>query len=205
MSSVYSDIDLAEFWEPSEYALQNYIGAPLTDEVVAAVERALGYTLPASYVALMRFQNGGIPRRTRHRTREPTSWAVGHIAITGIYSIGHEPSCSLCGMTGSEFSIREWGYPPIGVYFADCPSAGHDMLCLDYRACGPTGSRGWFTSIKSGTTRSSRWPRPSRRSFAVSNMSRDPRLQLRGLEFSWHQPSQRAPTPGPAPTSGGRE
>ena len=139
MSSVYFDIDLAEFWEPSEYALQNYIGAPLTDGVVAAVERALGYKLPASYVALMRFQNGGIPWRTRHRTREPTSWAVGHIAITGIYAIGREPSCSLCGEAGSEFSIREWGYPPIGVYFADCPSAGHDMLCLDYRACGPTG------------------------------------------------------------------
>jgi hypothetical protein len=44
-----------------------------------------------------------------------------------------------CGFFGSQFWIEEWGYPPIGIYFADCPSAGHDMLCLDYRACGPDG------------------------------------------------------------------
>jgi hypothetical protein len=35
--------------------------------------------------------------------------------------------------------IDEWGYPPIGIYFADCPSGGHDMLCLDYSQCGPEG------------------------------------------------------------------
>lgn len=46
---------------------------------------------------------------------------------------------SLCGENGSQFWIDEWGYPSIGVYFADCPSAGHDMVCLDYRACGPQG------------------------------------------------------------------
>ncbi len=87
----------------------------------------------------MEFQNGGIPRRTNHRTRERTSWSHDHIAITGLYSIGGDKPCSLLGEFGSQFWVEEWGYPPIGVYFADCPSAGHDMVCLDYRACGPRG------------------------------------------------------------------
>jgi hypothetical protein len=139
MAKIFADFDVEGFWEPSEYALKEYVGASLTDEVVAAVERELGYKLPVSYVKLMRFPNGGIPRRTNHRTKERTSWSHDHIAITGLYSIGGDKPCSLLGEFGSRFWVEEWGYPPIGVYFADCPSAGHDMVCFDYRACGPTG------------------------------------------------------------------
>ena len=105
MRTIFADFDVEHFWEPSEYALREYVGAPLTDEAVATVERQLGYKLPASYVELMRFQNGGIPRRTNHRTKERTSWADDHIAITGIYSIGSDRRCSLCGEVGSRF----WG------------------------------------------------------------------------------------------------
>ncbi len=139
MGDAFAGFEMEQFWEPSEYALEEYVGAPPTEEAVAAVESELGYKLPAAYVELMQFQNGGLPRRTNHRTGERTSWSDNHIAITGIYSIGSEKPCSLCGEVGSRFWVEEWGYPDIGVYFADCPSAGHDMLCLDYRACGPTG------------------------------------------------------------------
>jgi hypothetical protein len=139
MSKSFADFQVEQFWEPSEYAEKEYVGAPLTDEAIAAVEFRLGFKLPAAYVELMRFQNGGIPRKTNHRTKERTTWSEDHIAITGIYSIGSEKPCSLCGSFGSQFWIEEWGYPRIGVYFADCPSAGHDMVCLDYRACGPAG------------------------------------------------------------------
>lgn len=139
MTKFFADFDLESFWKLSDYALKEYVGAPLTDELVISIERELGYKLPASYLELMRFQNGGIPKRTSHRTKEPTSWAHDHIAITGFYSIGKDKQYSLCGQVGSKFWMEEWGYPPIGVYFADCPSAGHDMLCLDYRACGPSG------------------------------------------------------------------
>jgi hypothetical protein len=139
MSKIFADFEVEQFWEPSEYAEKEYVGAPLTDEAVAAVERRLGFKLPAAYVELMRFQNGGIPRKTNHHTKERTTWSEDHIAIMGIYSIGSEKPCSLCGRFGSRFWVEEWGYPEIGVYFADCPSAGHDMVCLDYRACGPAG------------------------------------------------------------------
>lgn len=139
MRTPFADFDFTQFWQDSEYAIQEYIESPLTDGAVGDVEFKLGYTLPKSYVELMRFQNGGIPRRTCHHTSEPTSWSHDHIAIHGIFSIGEQKHHSLLGRLGSQHWIDEWGYPPICVYFADCPSAGHDMICLDYRACGPRG------------------------------------------------------------------
>jgi hypothetical protein len=139
MTTLFGDFDASDFWARSDYADRTYVDDPLTSEKVASAERALGYTLPRAYVEFMGLQNGGIPSRTNHRTKEPTSWSADHVAITGLYSIGSTKRCSICGAVGSPFWIAEWGYPAIGVYFADCPSAGHDMLCLDYRECGPTG------------------------------------------------------------------
>jgi len=103
------------------------------------VEKELGYTLPASYIWLMKRHNGGLPVNTCFPTNTPTSWAEDHIANTGIFGIGREKRYSLCGAFGSRFMIEEWEYPPIGVAVCDCPSAGHDMIFLDYRACGPRG------------------------------------------------------------------
>ncbi len=131
--------DPDDFWEDSDFARKEYIDVPLTDEVLAAVERELGYTLPQAYVALSRQQNGGYPKRMHHRIGESTSGEDDYVGINGIHSIGFDKNYSLCGPFGSRFWIEEWGYPDIGVYFADCPSGGHDMLCLDYRDCGRDG------------------------------------------------------------------
>ena len=136
---VFGSFDVSEFWDKNEYAEQDYTDAVASPEVVATVERSLGYDLPKSYIELAENCNGGMPINTCHRTTERTTWADDHIAITGIFSIDTAKTCSLSGEHGSKFYIAEWGYPPIGVYFADCPSAGHDMLCLDYRHCGPHG------------------------------------------------------------------
>ena len=39
----------------------------------------------------------------------------------------------------SEYMRSEWGYPDIGLYICNCPSAGHQLVALDYIDCGPTG------------------------------------------------------------------
>ncbi|WP_178022113.1 SMI1/KNR4 family protein [uncultured Paenibacillus sp.] len=135
----FSDGWLADFWEDSEYAREAYQSAPPTDELITSIEQELGYKLPSAYIQLMKHQNGGVPKNTNFPTEEPTSWAEDHIAITGIMGIGREKSYSLCGDLGSRFMIEEWGYPDIGVVICDCPSAGHDVVMLDYRACGREG------------------------------------------------------------------
>jgi hypothetical protein len=139
MSMVFGNFDISNFWDTSEYAIKEYLGEPLSDELVASIEQELGYKLPQTYIELMKSQNGGIPRFTNHRTQESTSWAKDHVAITGIYGINRSKPSSLGGSFGSQFWISEWEYPAIGIYFCDCPSAGHDMICLDYRKCGPHG------------------------------------------------------------------
>jgi len=136
---MYENFDLSSFWEKSDYGAREYVEEPITPEIVTSIEKALGYKLPNAYIELMKTQNGGMPNKTCHRTAESTSWAEDHVAITGIFSIGRKKRHSLCGSFGSQFWIDQWKYPAVGVYFADCPSAGHDMLCLDYRECGSEG------------------------------------------------------------------
>jgi len=135
----FRERDFSRFWERSDYADDNYTEAPPTAEMIASVEDELGYKLPADYIWLMQQHNGGIPMDTCFPTALPTSWAEDHVAITGIMGIGCEKTYSLGGSLGSRFMLEEWGYPDIGVVLCDCPSAGHDVIMLDYRACGRDG------------------------------------------------------------------
>lgn len=139
MKKYFEGFDLSTFWENSDYAREEYVGEPPTDEMIKATENTLGYKLPASYIELMISQNGGMPVNTCFPSAERTSWAEDHVAIDGFLGIGKEKTYSLCGELGSQFMMQEWGYPDIGIYFGTCPSAGHDMICLDYRECGPSG------------------------------------------------------------------
>lgn len=139
MPKIFHDFDLSDFWEDSDYARQEYVEKKPTAALIASVEKDLGFRLPASYVELMRVQNGGIPRNTCYPTKVPTSWAGNHVAITGIMGIGRTKTYSLCGDLGSKFMQEEWGYPEIGICVCNCPSAGDDMIMLDYRKCGKDG------------------------------------------------------------------
>jgi SMI1-KNR4 cell-wall len=132
-------VDLGQFWCDSEYARSEYVSELPSDDLVRSVERELGYRLPASYVLLMKRHNGGMPVNNYCPAPTPTSWAEDHVAITGVMGIGRTKARSLCGSTGSRFWIEMWEYPEIGVYFADCPSGGHDLIAFDYRSCGPEG------------------------------------------------------------------
>ncbi len=127
------------FWKDSDYAKDCMIEEQPTDELIAEIEEELGYKLPASYIWLMKQHNGGIPRNTAIPTKQRTSWADDHAAITCIMGIGRNKDYSLCGDLGSQFMIDEWGYPEIGVAICHCPSGGHDMVFLDYSECGNQG------------------------------------------------------------------
>lgn len=135
----FEGLDLSEFWDNGSYAESTYTMDPPSDALIASVEEELGYKLPASYIALMKQRNGGIPQNTCFPTKIATSWADDHVAISSIMGIGRDKDESLCGDMGSRFMIEDWGYPDIGIVICDCPSAGHDVVMLDYRHCGKDG------------------------------------------------------------------
>ncbi|MFD7714570.1 SMI1/KNR4 family protein [Streptomyces sp. NPDC059814] len=137
----FEGFDAAGFWDDSVYALEEYVEeVPPSRELIASLEEELGgYRLPGSYIALRSTHNGGTPARSCFPVPASVSWADDRIEITGIRGVGRIRPQSLGGEFGSRFWIEMWEYPDIGVYFADTPSAGHDMLALDYRACGRRG------------------------------------------------------------------
>ncbi len=106
---------------------------------IRRVEATLGVRLPDSYVELARTVNGGSLVPTAFPMTRPTGWAEDHIEINQIFPIGRKAEWSVAGENGTRFWQEEWGYPSWGVAIADTPSGGHELLMLDYRACGPTG------------------------------------------------------------------
>lgn len=136
IDTYWKDFDFEGFWKVSDYAKANYEGGKFGSSDVARIEKELGYKLPLSYLSFMKKQNGGIPLKDGCRTETPTSWSENSVAIEGFLNIGITGSNALLGNFGSRFWIEEWGYSDIGIAICDCPSAGHDMIFLDYKVYG---------------------------------------------------------------------
>ena len=135
----FATFDFSDFWNDCEYSQQNYQEPPPSDALIAELQAEFGYRFPDAYIALARRHNGGLLQRSCHPMDEATSWADDHIEVSGLHAIGRQARYSLGGEIGTRFMQRQWGYPDIGIVIADCPSAGHDLIMLDYRQCGPQG------------------------------------------------------------------
>ena len=122
-----------DFFDDSDY----FTGPPLTDEMIAAAQALLGYRLPAAYLQLLRVKNGGSPQRKCYPTGKP-DWAEDHVELSGICGIGGAWGID-SNLRGSRFMIQEWGYPDVGIFIGQTPSAGHDGIMLDYTECGRDG------------------------------------------------------------------
>lgn len=137
--TIFTDQDLVGLFDDSVFGAEKYTEPAPSDALIAEIEAELGYRLPAAYVELCRVRNGGTLERNCFATTGVSAWAEDHVAVTGIYAIGRTATWSLGGEQGSKFMQAEWGYPGIGVCFADTPTAGHSEFMLDYRECGPRG------------------------------------------------------------------
>lgn len=125
----FNDFDFSEFW------FDDTDTSNISDFYIINAERELCYKLPESYIELIKMFNGGYVKKNCFPTKTKTTWAENHIAISNIMGIGGEND--IVEVTKS--MICEWEYPDIGVVICDCPSAGHDIIMLDYRECGKQG------------------------------------------------------------------
>jgi len=140
---VFKDYDFSDFWEDTEYSMENYLMESPSDDLISSIELELGYKFPNSYVELMKLHNGGVLKKNipkiKYTSEKGTNWIAGAMAIVTIMGIGKDKTNSIGGEHGSKFWITEWEYPDIGIYFGETPTGGHDMILLDYSSCGRQG------------------------------------------------------------------
>ncbi|RAJ81917.1 SUKH superfamily protein [Chitinophaga dinghuensis] len=139
MTTYFSNFDTSVIWDDCDHSVTNYIGPTPTADEIAAIEKELGYKLPAAYIALMQSHNGGILSYNSINIIPAQDQTSGGLDITGIMSIGHTMRYSLGGYYGSKFWMQEWGYPDTGIYFGTTGFGGHALVMLDYSTCGPAG------------------------------------------------------------------
>lgn len=132
---MFDGCDFSDFWHKGTVAGGGFGESAPDDALIKETEEELGYKLPASYIALMRMQNGGWVDKGKFPFSDDPDDAF---YLDSILGIGRQKYC-LLGKFGSKFWLEEWEYPPIGIAFGETPSAGHEMFFFDYRLCGQEG------------------------------------------------------------------
>lgn len=113
-----------------------FTGPPLHRKLLDKAEARLGYKFPEKYVELLYQKNGGCTINDCFPVKQKTSWASDHISISGIRGIGGQYGID---PEKEEARNKEWGYPNVGLVFAETPTAGHTVVMFDYSVCGPLG------------------------------------------------------------------
>lgn len=126
-------------WSESAVSLRDYQTQMPTAEIIKTIENELGYKFPKAYLDFMKVHNGGLVKKCCYSFADPETGVEKEIMISGFLGIGSDKSNTIMGSYGSRFWIEEWEYPNIGIVICDCPSAGHDLVFLDYRECGTEG------------------------------------------------------------------
>ena len=99
MSKIFADFECAQFRKLLEYALKEYVGGPLTDETVAAVQR----TRPQAARIVRRVDEGlewWYPRRTNHDERADFVVARPHRHQRHLLDCSQKPCQQQKGMCG---------------------------------------------------------------------------------------------------------
>lgn len=80
--SLFGDFDLTKLFDhDSEYG-KSYVFGELTDEMIARAEQTLGYKMPASYIELLKVQNGGMISDEFDESWLSTIYGIGPTADT---------------------------------------------------------------------------------------------------------------------------
>jgi hypothetical protein len=120
--------DTSHIWSVPAYL--PYLQPALTPAAIEEAEHQLGITLPASYLELLRLQNGGYVRFTLPGTVHSMIWGIGP----------HFPSITEEHDWQAESAAEEegWAWVPRSAHrLVPFDGDGHWYLCFDYRSAGP--------------------------------------------------------------------
>ena len=137
---MFEGFDFEGLWNNNPEVIRAGQGPDLTDEMILAVERELGYKLPEAYIWLMKRRNGGFLKRTDFLLGYELPVVGDRTMMRQLYQINMDNSfCAINGQYGTKFLVEDWGYPDIGVAIGVGFFGEHEIFFLDYRECGPQG------------------------------------------------------------------